>query len=956
MSSFDECGVLIPAATLEDFPSDLSDYDARSLLAAWTVLWHPRLLTGCGQIPTWYRADSPPEPTGACILTVPHPSLDQLPGGYRERFSGNEGCRWITGSDRQEMLKGLSLEECSPVIGRSRTLCVDDFYAVGFAVLQVQVMTRRLRYTSNLDEIHLQNRVVSAAEAFLAGDADTAITAMHDVFDCLAEERDHYFSSDPHLIDLTLASESTVEALLSIDDFSGSHASGNATGEEAPSSSDQESSLEAGARQAAPLPTPLNVLIDHEVAQAIGNMEETRIAPLRAALASGELGWAGGGPPSEACLDAMTFQQAEAVFRDAHRDTERALGTKPSVYGRFSGSTPSDLTETLVRLGYDGLIPLDFAGGTGFGDEAKVILRAGGAEIESLTAKPIDASGDSGFLTLGPRLGEAIDSGEIATALLAHWPGKACDSHHDLRRVASWSLALGKFWKLDDYFRDGEHPYHHGSSRAASADAHGLLDQQVADGKVDPLQSASDSFREVITTETEKLLGGLAALLGDKDQKDQGDATGSEPATAFAAAVGQTKSEGSDAVLLLNPHGIGCRQTIRVSGNVGKSAEHIYRVTRDGSSTLVTADAPAFGFAVVGGASDRSTGFSIGKMLGIGKPKPIAEQHALANEFMEVSISAESGGISGVYSGGARGNRFSLRLVRGPGDDTKTVMRCRQVRVAESNPAIGTIECDGDLLVDDAVIATFQLRYTLKSGSRVLTVAGELTPTESLGPNAWTDYIAARAAVANESASCRILLRDKLHRPRGRRLVCPLGVVLDEAERQTLISGQGLPYHRRVGDRFLDTLLAVRGESNPRFELNYGFDISNPVAASKAMICPPTSVSIAPPRGDASLGWLIHTAPKDVVLTDLDVRRRQDGRLAAIVRVVQTKSKSCSAALRFIHEVEHAQLIESVTHDAHEQAFGEEEQPGKLQCKGDRVTVPLASHQIADVLVVFAQV
>ena len=61
MPVFDECCVLIPVSTLEDFPSDLSDYDARSLLAAWTVLWNPHLLAQTEQIPTWYRADSPPE-------------------------------------------------------------------------------------------------------------------------------------------------------------------------------------------------------------------------------------------------------------------------------------------------------------------------------------------------------------------------------------------------------------------------------------------------------------------------------------------------------------------------------------------------------------------------------------------------------------------------------------------------------------------------------------------------------------------------------------------------------------------------------------------------------------------------------------------------------------------------------------------------------------------------------
>ena len=126
------------------------------------------------------------------------------------------------------------------------------------------------------------------------------------------------------------------------------------------------------------LATPTNLLIDGEVAVAIGGLEPSRTQSLREQLSNGAIGWAGGGPPSSVCLDTMTYAQAESVFEEAYQQTEQALGTAPPVYGRFSGSTPSDLTATLVRLGYCGMIPIDFAGGTGFGEEAKVIMQTAG--------------------------------------------------------------------------------------------------------------------------------------------------------------------------------------------------------------------------------------------------------------------------------------------------------------------------------------------------------------------------------------------------------------------------------------------------------------------------------------------------------------------------------------------------------------------------------------------------
>ncbi len=178
--------------------------------------------------------------------------------------------------------------------------------------------------------------------------------------------------------------------------------------------------------------------------------------------------------------------------------------------------------------------------------------------------------------------------------------------------------------------------------------------------------------------------------------------------------------------------------------------------------------------------------------------------------------------------------------------------------------------------------------------------------------------------------------------------------MIDEAERQTLVSGDGLPYHVRVGDRFLDTLLAVRGESQPKFRLNYGFDVSNPVAVAKTLIAPPERIGVTPAKKAAAFGWFIHVAPKDIVLTEMEVQRRDDGLLAAIVRVVQTRSKSCTAVLRFIRDVKHARVIEDFGEDAIHRPIAQEHERGGLSSKGDQVTLPLVGHQVVDVLVIFA--
>ena len=972
MDPFDESSVLIPAATLEDFPADASDADARSLLAGWTVLWHPELIAATEQLPTWFRADSPPEPDGPRIVVVPSSSMTQLPSGFEQKCQNNKDCRWIVGADRAAMLQQLSqqigLSNDLPVLQTEhRSISVEDFFAAAYASLQIQIMTRRLRYTSNLDEIHLQKEIVKAAKAYLAGDASAAATALHNVFDCLSEERDHYFSSDPHLIDLTLLTPKTLNTLVQCDAF----AAGN----------DKESISR--------LATPQNVLIDAAVAQTLKTETAGRYDLLLDQLRSKQVGWIGGSPPNDICFDAMTFADAESVLRDGYELAASAVGTEPKVYGRFSGSTPADLTPLIVGLGYSGMVPIDFAQGTGFGEEAKVMQKSGGVEIESLTAKPVDAASDSGFLNIGAKLGEAIDSGEIATGLFAHWPGQGCESFDDLRRVASWCLALGRFWKLHEYFVDGEHPYHHASTRSVTADAHSVLTSQVAAGAKDPISRQVAATREAVSREAGSLLVGMADLVSGKNTSaaEKADRNLTDAASLFAVASGAQLANGdgadaaTDAMMIVNPLGVSQRVAVAVNQSVDERPDHIFSVDPlgDGSNgaSQVSVDVVGGGFATVQGSVEPTPKSSFFQRLI--KPKNIANDRSLQNEFMEVAICEQTGGVAGVYSGSVRGNRFSLRLVYvngklEKGDPSKppqdgSQMKCQRVAVVQSSPSTGKIQATGEVIDrDDNLVGTFDLTYSLHRGSRFLEVGGTFQLSDSgeapfsssqAKTDPWNHYLATRVAVASESSIARVFVRDKLHRARGRRLVAPLGVVIDEAERKTLIASEGSAYHRRVSDRFIDTLVAVAGETSNAIDLRFGFDCPNAIGHAKAAICPPAQVRVRKNEGLPTVGWITHTTPSSAMLTGLNVMERSDGRLAALVRVIQTRGQSANGVVRFCRDVEFAAAVingdqEEINQElpAASNELGKADATG-LKWEGDAVKFPLAGHQVFDVLVVF---
>ncbi|GAA5510393.1 hypothetical protein [Novipirellula caenicola] len=962
MASIDECCILIPVSTLEDFPKHAGDEDARSLLAAWTVLWHPELVAASQQTPTWYRADSPPEfDHGPRVIIVPTLSVPELPSDFEANCRSNEAIQWITGADRREMLDALGLSTSTRTLrSAERTVQAEDFFALGYAMLQIQVMTRRLRYTSNLDEIHFQNKLVTAAEAFVADDADRCVAAMHDCFDALAEERDHYFSSDPHLVDLTLISKSTLPSFFQ-------HLS---TEVDAGPSDVAESAADSSNV----LATPRNVLIDAPMAAAVAASPKEDRDRLVDLLRGDRWGWAGGGLGGDVSLDAMTYSDTENAITQAYEQTATQIGLRPPVYARFSGTTPTDMTKVIASLGVDGMISVDFENGSGFGDEAKVVRNSGGVEIHALTAKPIDASGESAFLALGPRLGEAIDSGEIATGLLVHWPGYESDSYRDVRRVASWSLVLGRFWTLGEYFRSGEQPYHHDPSGAATSGADNALVSQVTGGDSNAISSMVQQAQKSIAKQNQANLQAMIALASGKpssgsNQSSSPNQSGDSVSPceqAMLASIGLKLSSHAGNVCLINPTPCPVRHTVAINGTPIKE-DHIYAATGSGKQSMVTVDVPAFGFSVArndagGGSRGRSIGQRLRDVVS-GTGKLCAVDGMLQNAFIEVAIDPQTGGVKGGYSGQSRGNRFSMRLVGVEGTSKKksseneTQMICDQMKTIVAKAERGVIRTTGYLAnANGAKIGAFELDYQVTRGNRMLDVQGKIDVLGKLEGNPWNQYIAARCAVANEAVSYRMILRDKMHRTSSRRIVAPLGVLMDESDRQTLVASAGLAYHRRVGDRFLDTLLQVQGETQRQFTLHYGFDLPSPVLAARSVASEPLQATVESVSSDGSRGWLIHAAPNTVLVANLDCMLDRDGKFMAVVRLIQTRSQTCNTTVRFCRNVTAAVRLNqrgSLDADGLADYLQEHRESPRVEFSEDRIKLTLAGHEVVDVLVQF---
>jgi alpha-mannosidase len=94
----------------------------------------------------------------------------------------------------------------------------------------------------------------------------------------------------------------------------------------------------------------------------------------------------------------------------------------------------------------------------------------------------------------------------------------------------------------------------------------------------------------------------------------------------------------------------------------------------------------------------------------------------------------------------------------------------------------------------------------------------------------------------------------------------PLYLEIDGTKQRTAILTGGLPFHRRIDKRRLDTLLIVRGESRRHFRLAIGVDCRSVMADAWSALMPATVVDHNGPA-QAGSGWLFHIDARHVVAT-----------------------------------------------------------------------------------------
>lgn len=914
MMKYQQLIIALPCHSLEDFPLYHSGESAEGLLAGWTCLWHPALIASAEAIVTWCRCDTPPGDVAGRLIVIPAVGSTELPTGFAQRAK-EQGAVVIRKQHVRSEMVATALAGLDGGDGGVPAELASDFFALGYCYLQVQLLTRQMRYASNLDEVHFKNVVVEAAQAALRGELDHARERLQACFNLLAEERDRYYPVEAFILDLTLVGPTVMGKALR-DEIGGKE------------------------EQAASLPH-VNLLLSGETLELMAAKEPETLAALKAAVTEGRVGLVGG-HYREAQTPLLSRETLLDDLRLGAETYERHLGRRPQVYGRYRFGLSPVMPQLLAKFGFVGALHVPFEDGrVPEGTQFKVRWEGSdGSAIDAIAKPPLEATKAETFLGLAVKMGESMDRDHVATVCLAHWPGQASVWFEDLRRIASYCPALGRFLTIDEYFEKTDVP--------AQLDRHAIdqyrtpyLKQQVIRRTPDPISGvirywqrrAAEQARSALATlaalvrgmvrEEGPTLGGrIDACFEDATARERDDASLdallSERINSAAADLAQViptgKTVAQQGYLVFNPCSFVRRMGLQLPGLAGLPplGRPIYAADTSHGTTHVVVDVPPMGFAWIAPATEKQ---KPGK-----KEIALAEGNTLRNEYFETLINTTTGALQAVHEYSARNNRMSqqvaLRMAESDNDNddgsTYSVMAADKVEVTASSTAMGEITSSGRLLDRRGkVLARFVQKYQVWRGSRVLRVELELDPLEELKSDPWNSYYCVRWAWSDEAAELSRAVNETRFVSDAKRFEAPHYIEIADTKNRTTILTGGAPYHRRSEYRLLDTILIVRGETKRKFTFGIGIELAQPLQDALGLLTPSVMLSRqSPPPTPASSSWLFHLDAKNVVATHWEPLIRDGKTLGFRARLVEIAGRPGQVGLSAFRPISAAKLLD----------------------------------------------
>jgi alpha-mannosidase len=215
-------------------------------------------------------------------------------------------------------------------------------------------------------------------------------------------------------------------------------------------------------------------------------------------------------------------------------------------------------------------------------------------------------------------------------------------------------------------------------------------------------------------------------------------------------------------------------------------------------------------------------------------------------------------------------------LADAQGKPVTSLMRSDRFEIEYGGPALVQATSSGGLVDPQSGnrLASFVQRYRLWAGRPILEIEITLSDLDSawLSRAAQADpyavYLACRWAWPDPNSMLRRTVLWSSEITESERPETPDAFDISTRTQRTALLFGGLPYHRKVGSRMLDTLLVAGSESTRTFTLGVVLDLEHPFHAAQDLIAPPLVVPIddGPPSLGSS-GWLARIDRKGVAVS-----------------------------------------------------------------------------------------
>lgn len=900
-SEFSEISILTPGYSVEDLPTDLAEAEAASLWNAIACAWHPRLLAQASSLPLLRQAESQYGYPGRRIILVPAPAESWMPHEWRNVFRDQEHVVLDACTDRSQWLAAINAATPAPVLldpANTTTslppepICVPDFLAFGTVTLQLQLLSRRRHHFIDPDQILLAHELRAAATAALLHDQPTTRQHLATAFEHLREIREQIYPQKCLLLDLCLPGEQDPPELIA-------------------------STLNST--------TPVNLLISGRELAQLANTSPPVADLLRSACESEQLCLLSG----QDVETRTTLGSMAALCNDLRQGRQtflNVLGHPPKHWARRRFGLAASLPTVLQLFGFESALHVALDDGL-YPDRERSQFdwqAPDGSIIPAASRIPLAIDSAAGFQKFADRFNESMQEDPVAAIFLARLPQLRNPWLDDLKIASAWAPVLGEFVTIATLTHTAE-----GSRLAESHDHSEYVSPALIQASVlksePPISGPATLHKLQQLLEDLQTLTAIAAIIRTNSDSAQPshtlqqletqladlqlqhlDINSTVPAKlpdlentansirtaalrlgqALAQALSHripSQDSATNSLLLLNPLPFPRLQPIHwPTGWQPPAADKAIEAaeSQNGACKLL-AQLPPGGFLWLRESSPTDPSQPLTQPAR--REPPLAEPLLLRNKHFEVALNNRTGGIQAVTFHGQRGNRVSqqpgfrferdLSIPADPSTEPRktpwATPRLLNSTVLESGPVFAAVETITEFSspADNSIIGRTRQITRLDRLRPILEIDIEIihAPLPVRG-NPWLTGWCCRFAWDNEAAVVSRSVLGQIAGFRLERIEAPDFVEITDGPHRLTILADGRPWHRRSGNRMLDSLLQVEGEHVNRFHFRLDFDQPSPLRSAEDLLSQVLALEVPRRIPKSSSAWILGLSARNVQL------------------------------------------------------------------------------------------